>query len=560
MSGFLQAPPILEDTWASDRALRESVRFHLGDELYEAAAPELAQMGRLAADPSTLALSAQAESQPPRLVPYSAWGERVDDIRVSPAYTELGRIGIEAGVTALPYEDTAYGEYARVVWAALLHLWGPSSALYSCPVAMTDGAARTLLLHGDLDDIAVVGRLTTRDPEHAWTSGQWMTETAGGSDVSRTGTVARRDENGTWHLHGTKWFTSSTTSEMALTLARPEGAPEGSKGLALFRIHRRLEDGARNAILVRRLKDKLGTRALPTAELELEGAIAFPVGDPLDGGGVRRISTMLNITRIHNSLGATGAIARGLGWARAYAKVREVFGSSLAKLPAHRATLADMAVDHAASLTLTVRCSELMGRVEQGSASPDEIDLLRGLTPLTKLTTGRWSIAAVTEAMEAIGGVGYCEDSTIPTLVRNTHVIPIWEGTTNVLALDFLRASARSGASTALVEDASDALGRADHPALASPVAATRAALTELEERSATIASADDAAAQARGVALGLATTYACARLCLQGSWAARSGDLRTAAVAARLAARGLVPPAAPIHHELAMDEELSSI
>jgi len=560
MTGFLQTPPILEDTWASDRALRESIRFHLGDELYTAAAPELAEMGRLAAHPSTLALSAQAESQPPRLVPYSAWGERVDDIDVSPAYTELGRIGIRAGVTALPYEDTAYGAKARVVWAGLLHLWGPSSALYSCPVAMTDGAARTLLLHGDLDDIAVVGRLTTRDPEHAWTSGQWMTETAGGSDVSRTGTVARRDENGTWRLHGTKWFTSSTTSEMALTLARPEGAPEGSKGLALFRIHRRLDDGARNAILVRRLKDKLGTRALPTAELELEGAIAWPVGDPLDGGGVRRISTMLNITRIHNSLGATGAIARGLGWARAYAKVREAFGTSLAKLPAHRATLADMAVDHAASLTLTVRCSELMGRVEQGSASPDEIDLLRGLTPLTKLTTGRWSIAAVTEAMEAIGGVGYCEDSTIPTLVRNTHVIPIWEGTTNVLALDFLRASARSGASTALVEDASDALGRADHPAVQATVVATRAALAELEERTAATESADDAAAQARAVAVGLATTYACARLCLQGSWAARSGDLRTAATAARLAARGLVPPAAPTHDELAMDEELSSI
>lgn len=560
MAGFLQTPPILDDTWASDRTLRESVRFHLGDDLFSSAMPQLAEMGRTAASEEVLALSAQAESEPPELIHYSAWGKRVDDIRVSAAYTELGRIGVRAGVTALPYEDTAFGEKARIVWAALIHLWGPSSALYSCPIAMTDGAARTLLLHGDLDDIAVVGRLTTRDPDHAWTSGQWMTETAGGSDVSRTGTVARRDSSGTWRLYGTKWFTSSTTSEMALTLARPEGAPEGSKGLALFRIHRALDDGKRNNIAVRRLKDKLGTRALPTAELELEGAVAFPVGDPLDGGGVRRISTMLNITRIHNSLGATGAIARGLGWARAYAKVREAFGTPLAQLPAHRATLSDIAVDHAASLTLTMRCCELMGKVEQGSATASEADLLRGLTPLTKLTTGRWSIAAATEAMEAIGGVGYCEDSTIPTLVRNTHVIPIWEGTTNVLALDFLRASARSDVLGAIVADVETCLDGATHASLQEPAAMVRAAIGELQHRIANVDSSEDAASQARGVAMGLAATYACARLCLQGAWAAERGDLRTAATASRLAARGLVPAPAPAHDELAMDEELSSI
>ena len=516
-------------------------------------------MGDLATNPATLDLAARAESEPPRHIPYSAWGKRIDEIVVSDAYVELGRIGVGAGVTALPYEDTAYGDKARVVWAALIHLWGPSSALYSCPIAMTDGAARTLLLHGDLDDIAVVGHLTTRDPESAWTSGQWMTETTGGSDVGKTGTVARRDASGAWRLHGTKWFTSATTSEMALTLARPEGAPEGSRGLALFRIHRRLNDGSRNAITVRRLKDKLGTRALPTAELELEGALAFPVGDPLDGGGVRRIATMLNITRIHNALGATGAIARGLAHARAYARVREAFGTSLSKLPAHRATLTDLAVDHAASLALTMRCCALMGRVEHGSASEDEATLLRGLTPITKLATGRWSIAAVTETMEAIGGVGYCEDSGIPTLVRNTHVIPIWEGTTNVMALDFLRAAQRSDALRVLLADARAGLDGASHPSVADAVIATRSALDVLERRCG-FDSAEHAATQARSVALGLAASYACARLCLQGSWAAERGDLRTAATASRLAARGLLPPAAPRHLELAMDEEPSTL
>ncbi|MBW3594663.1 MAG: acyl-CoA dehydrogenase family protein [Actinobacteria bacterium] len=559
MPNFLQDPPLLPDSWGSDRALREATRFHLDEASFAAAEEQLAAMGATATRPETLALAARAEREPPIHVPYAAWGERVDEIRVSDAYIELGRIGVRAGVTGLPYEDTPYGAGARVVWGALLALWGPSSALYSCPVAMTDGAARTLLLHGDLDDIAVVGRLTSRDPDHAWTSGQWMTETAGGSDVGRTGTVASRGPDGAWRLTGTKWFTSATTSEMALTLARPEGAAEGSKGLTLFRIHRLLDDGTRNNIVVRRLKDKLGTRALPTAELELEGALAWPIGDPYDGGGVRRISTMLNITRIHNSWGATAAIGRGLAWARAYARVRDVFGRPLRSMSAHRATLSDMAVDYAASLALTMRCCELMGRVEHGVATETEVTLLRGLTPVTKLATGRWSIAAVTEAMESLGGVGYCEDSTLPALVRNTHVIPIWEGTTNVLALDFLRAAARSGALEVLIEDARATVDPLkEDPHVGTAAVACRDALSELKLRGRSMLDgAGDPEAAARSLAMGLATSYACARLCAQGRWAAERGDLRTAATAARLAERGLVPAKAPRHLELGMDDEI---
>jgi acyl-CoA dehydrogenase len=557
VSGFLQSPPSLPDAWTSDRALREALEFHLGPDAFVRAEPDLAEMGRVATEPSTLALSARAESEPPRLDQYDAWGRRVDEIVVSDAYVELGRMGVEAGITALPYEDTPHLDKARLVWAGLLALWGPSSALYSCPVAMTDGAARTLLIHGGEDDHAVVERLTTRDSSAAWTSGQWMTETAGGSDVGRTGTVARRAEDGSWRLTGTKWFTSSTTSEMALTLARPDGGPQGSRGLALFRIHRHLDDGAPNSILVRRLKDKLGTRALPTAELELQDALAFPVGDVHDGGGVRRIATMLNLTRIHNSLGGTAAIGRGLAWARAFASVREAFGQPLHLLPAHVATLSDMAVDYAASLALTLRCCELLGRTEHGTADDGEQLLLRALTPITKLATGRWSIAAVTEAMEAVGGVGYCEDSTIPALVRNTHVIPIWEGTTNVMALDFMRVVSRGAALESLLEDAHRGL---EHAASHSPLGPTTAlvagALDEIATR-AEKATADPEEAQyhARSLALSVARTYACARLCAQGAWTAERGDVRTASTAARLAHRGLVEPDGSREAQLAMDD-----
>jgi alkylation response protein AidB-like acyl-CoA dehydrogenase len=561
MPGFLQTPPVLDDAWASDRILREAVEFHLGAERFEAARAELAPIGAWATGSSAIELALRAEGEPPVHTPYAAWGERIDDIRVSDAYLELGKIGVRAGVAALPYEDTTYGPLARVVWGALLTLWGPSSALYSCPIAMTDGAARTLMLFGESRAEAdIVRRLTTRDPEDAWTSGQWMTETAGGSDVSRTGTIARRDADGSWRLWGTKWFTSSTVSEMALALARPEGAPEGSRGLGLFRVHRHLDNGNRNAIVVRRLKEKLGTRALPTAELELEGALAYPVGDPLDGGGVRRIATMLNITRVHNSIGGTGGLARGLAYARAYARVREVFGKPLHSMPAHRATLTDIAVDYQASLALTLRCCELLGKEEKATATTDEQAVLRGLTPLTKLATGRWAIAGVTEAMEAIGGVGYCEDSGMPVVVRNTHVIPIWEGTSNVMALDFLRAAVRAGALEAIAQDVrSMTEPLRDDPHVGEAARAAEAALKVLEERTGRFL--DDpqvAEANARSFALGLASTYATARLAVQGAWAATNGDLRTAAAARRLASRGLVPPEAPEDLELGMDEPLA--
>jgi acyl-CoA dehydrogenase len=308
-----------------------------------------------------------------------------------------------------------------------------------------------------------------------------------------------------------------------------------------------LDDGTRNKIVVRRLKDKLGTRSLPTAELELHGALAHPVGDPLDGGGVRRISTMLNITRIHNSIGSIASLARGLAWARAYARVREVFGRSLHEMPAHRATLTEIAVDHAAAVALVLRCCELTGRVEADRATEDEIAVLRGLTPITKLATARWAVAGAAEAMEAIGGVAYCEDSYFPALVRNTHVQPIWEGTTNVLSLDFLRASVKAGALSALVADARETVEIvADDPVVADVATAVKRALGELEERAARMESRETVEAGARSLAMGMATTYACARMCAQGAWAAKKGDRRTAAIAARLAARGLVPPEPP--------------
>lgn len=260
---------------------------------------------------------------------------------------------------------------------------------------------------------------------------------------------------------------------------------------------------------------------------------------------------MLNLTRIHNALNAAGALGRGLAWARAFAEVRKVGGRRLASLPAHRATLVDLAVDHAAALALVLRCCELTGRAEHGVASPDEERVLRGLTPVAKLATARWAVAGVAEAMECLGGVGYCEDSGLPALVRNTHVMPIWEGTTNVLALDLLRASARSGALDALLIDVEEGAGPLrDDPAVGEPARAVAVAAAAIAGFA-----PEAGEAGARELALAVARTVACAELCKQGAWAARRGSGRTAAAAARLAARGLGPVAIADERELSLAE-----
>jgi len=453
---------------------------------------------------------------------------------VSPAWRELHRAAARWGLTAIPYEP-ALGPFARLHQFALLDLYGPSSAVYSCYLAMTDGTARTLL-EVDRGELAarVVPRLTSRDPDGLWTSGQWMTERTGGSDVSRTETEARRGEDGRWRLFGTKWFTSAVTSEVALTLARPEGAGPGSSGLSLFFLELRDAEGRLDGIRIDRLKDKLGTRALPTAELTLDGAPAVPVGGL--GHGVRKITPLLNVTRLHNAISACGMMARLLQLLRDYARRRVVFGEALARKPLHAETLADLHVEYEAALALTLDAARLFGRVEAGEASEEERLALRLLTPLAKLLTARQAVAVASEALEGFGGAGYVEDTGLPVWLRDAQVLPIWEGTTNVLSLDVLRATAREGALAAWVAYARRRLeGLAGSP-LADVAESIAGRLEAVEGYPARAASAGPAfvEAAARCFALVTAGLAAAVPLAEQGAWALARGRGERSALAAR--------------------------
>ncbi|TNE45138.1 MAG: acyl-CoA dehydrogenase [Deltaproteobacteria bacterium] len=434
---FNQPPPALGNQYTQDRVLRSYLQRVLPSEMLESIESELEELGELSGD-EWYKMQLADRLNDPVLTQWNPWGERIDHIEVSDVWKMAEKEAARRGIVATAYENK-HGDLSRIHQFALAYLFAPSTDIYLCPLAMTDGAAHTLQQIGnqELIDIAV-SHLTSRDPDSFWTSGQWMTESTGGSDVGQTETVAKQDEDGTWRLYGRKWFTSAVTAQMALTLARPVGNGPGGRGLAMFFVELRDEDGNLQNISVNRLKDKLGTRKVPTAELTLDGAPAKLVLGT--DNGTRHIAPMLNITRVWNSVAAVSLMNRGLALARDFAKRRKAFGAMLNEKPLHVDTLASMQAEFEAAFHLTFRAVQLLGKKEQETITDAEHQLLRLLTPIVKLTTGKQAVQLASEVLEAFGGAGYVEDTGLPILLRDSQVLPIWEGTTNVLSLDTLRA------------------------------------------------------------------------------------------------------------------------
>ncbi len=445
---FLQDPFVLSDPYEHDWLLRGYLQRVLPERFFVEVDESLRLLSKVVKD-ELEPLVVRDRLAEPVWTPFDPFGHRIDRIDVTRVWEKSREVAVRFGLVGMAFERK-YGAWSRVVQAAHLHLFAPSSDVYTCPLAMTDGAARALTEHDRERFSEVIFRLTTRNPALAWTAGQWMTERTGGSDVSRTEAVAKPLGDGTYALYGNKWFTSAITSEVALTLARPEGAGQGSRALAVFLVETRQPDGRPNHLQILRMKDKLGTRKLPTAELELEGAIAVPVAGLTDG--VRNIAPVLNVTRLWNAICSIAGMQRALQLAADYAQRRSAFGKTLAELPLHVDTLADWQAELVACFHLVMATAGLAGRADGGEADADELALLRLLLPLCKLYTGKQAVGCASEVVESFGGAGYCEDSGIPRLLRDAQVLAIWEGTTNVLAVDALKTMAHGAAFEILVK------------------------------------------------------------------------------------------------------------
>ena len=536
MSVFTQSPPRLGNQYEDDAFLRSYLRRVLPREMLQTVEPELRELGRLAGG-ELYEQQLLDRLNEPTLTQWDAWGSRIDRIEVSPVWQRAARLAAEFGLIGIPYER-AHGRYSRIHQFAAVFLFHPSTDVYTCPLAMTDGAARTLTVSGNDALIErAVPHLTSRDPALSWTSGQWMTESTGGSDVGTTLTSARREGDGTWRLYGKKWFTSAITSQVALTLARPEGNGAGGSGLAMFYVETRDAVGRLNGIRVERLKDKLGTRKVPTAELSLEGTRAELIGEARNG--TRAIEPMLIVTRAWNSVTSVAFMRRAVALATAYARERRAFGAPLAALPLHVDTLAELEVQTRAAFLLAFELVALIGRQEANELEGDQGALLRLLTPISKLLTAKQAVACVSEAIEAFGGAGYVEDTGLPTLLRDTQVLPIWEGTTNVLALDAVLRSGLGAGIRALRSRLAHATATLRDDRLI-PLGQQASELVDRAERwLGENADSERLQAGARGVAMTLGRALQLGLLCEHAQWTLEHDNDNSGIAAARIFATG---------------------
>jgi len=418
--------------WDASPALRRLLEKRLGASDFAWAEPQLVAMGERAVR-EVAPRAAVADRESPRLVTHDARGNRVDRIDYHPAYREMQAIAYGSGMVGMKYEPAVLAtrpDALQLTGFALGYLFAMGEMGLYCPVCMTDGVARILSLFGGRARFGTtIDRLASTDVRTLWTGAMFLTEKVGGSDVGANEAIARQDSLGLWWLTGTKWFCSNVDADAILATARPEGAPAGTKGLRTFLVLR----GEAPGLTIDRIKNKLGVRSMPTGEVTLDSVPAVEVGD------FHSIAEMLNLSRLYNSVAAVAVMGRAIHEARHYIERRRAFGKSVIEHPLAQETLLDAEAEHLGALHLTFETVDLLGKADRG----DELAARerRFLTPVVKAVTGKLAVPVVSECMELIGGNAYIEESPMPRLLRDAQVLPIWEGTTNILALDALRAA-----------------------------------------------------------------------------------------------------------------------
>jgi acyl-CoA dehydrogenase len=412
------------------------LRGHLGAEAAAALEPRLRAFGAAIAQVVEPAAQAQErEGHGPHLVPADPLGREANEIEFHPARATAGRAVWVAGLFGAPAFEQA----------ALMYLVAHAGeAGHACAFACTAGLVRALREHGSADlQARFLPPLLLTDYEQAERGSQFLTEVQGGSDVGANATEAVADdlEPGAWRLYGEKWFCSVADADQFVVTARPEGGAAGTEGLACFLVPRRI-DGRPNGFRIRRLKDKLGTRALATAEIEFEGALAYPIGELGDGFKIAA-GVVLNTSRWLNACGSAGLMRRAYLEAAGFARHRNAFGQPIADFPLVRENLAIIKAEEQAALASTMALTGLVDALDHGSAD-ETMSLHRLFVNTNKYVTSIVATHVIHRAIEVLGGNGTIEDfSPLPRLYRDSIVFESWEGTHNVLVEQVRRDSVR---------------------------------------------------------------------------------------------------------------------
>ncbi len=433
-----QAPPLTgTNAWRGDPLLVQ-----LAEDFSETVRRELDAHGRFVMSYEAQELARLANSETPKLRTHDRQGRRLDIIEYHPAYHALLRRGIANGLHSSVWENGGDEAGQRhQVRAARFYLTAELEAGHLCPLTMTNASLAALMANPKLFR-EWAPRITSRKYDQAQkppvqkaglTLGMGMTEKQGGTDVRANTTKAERMSGGFFRITGHKWFMSAPMSDAFLVLA------QASEGLSCFLVPRILSDGAGNGFRFQRLKDKLGNRSNASSEVEFDGAIGEPVGDP--GAGVKTIMDMVTLTRLDCAVASAGIMRAGLAEAVHHTRHRSVFGSNLIEKPLMQRVLADMALDVAGATALSFR---LARSFDEAAKNRGDAAFARVMTPVVKYWVCKVAPTLLAEAMECLGGNGYVEEGPLARYYREAPVNAIWEGSGNVMALDVLRVLAKA--------------------------------------------------------------------------------------------------------------------
>ena len=429
----------------TDPELKALLKLYLPEPLLTHLQPYFQRMGELAGGRlDELALI--ADKNPPELEVRTRSGEDRQRIIKHPAYEEMERVAYgEFGLQAISHRDDMLGwkgKMPSIVKYALTYLFVQAEFGLCCPLSMTDSLTRTLKKFGTPQLVEkYLPQLLSLDFDEQAQGAMFMTEQAAGSDISNTQTVASANADGSWSITGDKWFCSNPDAEFAMVLAHVDGDPAGMKGISLFLLPRTLDDGSTNSYRIIRLKDKLGTRSMASGEIRLDGAVAYLVGER--GRGFVQMADMVNNSRLSNGVRSAGMMRRAVAEAEYVAHERIAFGKRLEDMPLMQRQLDKLRVPAEQARTMVFQTAQTLMRSDAGEK--DAYALARILTPMIKFRACRDARKVTGDGMEVRGGCGYIEEWTDPRLVRDAHLGSIWEGTSNIVALDVVRAIQREG-------------------------------------------------------------------------------------------------------------------
>ncbi|MEJ9281272.1 acyl-CoA dehydrogenase family protein [Ureibacillus thermosphaericus] len=494
--------------FTSDETLQKILKQMLDKDFYDYAMRELTDFGSLVCGEIDKRAKHTDREGEPRLIRYDKYGEEVSEIWVNEGYRKTVEQTYNTGVVGYVHKEIPQlGRKGNYVYSfAQGYLLSHAEPGFYCPVTLTLATAYLLDHYADEE-------LKAKFLPHVCSTGEvelfegatFLTERQGGSDVGANMVEARFD--GThYRLYGEKYFASNAgMCGVAMVLARMPGAPKGTKGLTLFAVPWRNEDGSINNLRIRRLKDKLGVRAVPSGEVEFDGYIAYVVGDPKKG--IYYMLEALNLSRICNAVASVGIMRRAFLESKYYLSNREAFGQRLINYPMIQDSLSKMAAKLHVEVATTFDLIQLYDLVTNGKGTERDTILNRLNIAIMKKETAEQAVRFAQEAIELHGGNGYIEDFVTPRLLRDAQVLTVWEGTANILALEVIRLFKKYNAHELFIEEINNRLKKVKESNLKQIVMEK---LEELAEELETFVALDDALQtfEAKGITQKLAWMY----------------------------------------------------